>query len=572
MTQFALAWSMAALFFAASAIAQDAAAPSAASSAKVASPPVRNEPAILGVGGDRHAFLALRDDQPPRRSPGLMPGPGAVQSDADKPTWLLYHLPATADLGSVFNTGGRRLTQLPVTWTVSNESLIFFFRETTEEGESVTRVRRLTVRAQSPLGVYAYEPAGRFEALPPLAPGHPPIAAATADGAVFLLALDTTGSETGASAKIALFRLGRTAWSPVALPGDMAFIPTQTAPTIFPWGGGLGLRPQSTTRDDNTLWRIDRARALADDTSKADWTRVTAPIHSDDRLVGVANQLLAVRRTGADDAFEVSAIRDALRAHLAQVKTPAGAAVAPLGEQLVFAWTDKDTGGRLKLRIIDANTGRVSFDGFARTAAPISQQDVQVIVLIAGAVLLTALLFALRPEERAATTLLPVGRVPAPPGRRLLGALIDIAPAVGFASILWRAPVLHALGLPAASGESAPVGPPLTALGVWFTHSALSEWRWGRTIGKMLVRCRTITATGDKPSLKQAVLRSAIKTLAPPVTALLLLEKWRRHPGDLLAGTFVVLDAETVDDEDAAAKIARESDPDAATDSTAAGP
>ncbi|RMD60441.1 MAG: RDD family protein [Planctomycetota bacterium] len=519
-------------------------------SLRPALPPVRNTPAIAGVGGARHAFLAIRQQaQPPSR-----PSAPAVPPQPLPPHWRLYHLPAHEQPGSVFTMGDRSLSQPPDAWTVAGDSLVLFFNEQLEDGSVICRVRRLTARQSTTLGMYTYEPAGRFEALTPLPQGLLVLAAAASDaGELFVIAQRLPMGDVAAPAALSqqLTALRRAPssqrWTELRTPPGATLLRRPFA------AGSLAATRKALYLLDaaGSLWRLDLA-SRSDAQRPPAWTRAVTGLDPHGLLFAAPAQLLYVHRADSGELL-VQTLRNDLRANLATLQAPARAAVLLLGEQLHVAWTDPANQGRLRITAVDANTGRIVYNDFARTASPISPQDVRMIALLAAAALIAALLFALRPEEqlRTAPALLQK-RTLAPPSRRLAAAMVDIAPAAALASAIFSVSPLHAMGLPTLQGEAAPMLPPLLTLALWFAHSAISEWLLaGKTLGKAALRIRTLSQTGTPPTLRQAFVRSAVKALAPPITALLLIDPLRRHPGDMLASTLVVLDAEALPTDEA---------------------
>jgi hypothetical protein len=96
----------------------------------------------------------------------------------------------------------------------------------------------------------------------------------------------------------------------------------------------------------------------------------------------------------------------------------------------------------------------------------------------------------------------------------------------------------------------------IATIGVGLAHCTLGEWLFGRSLGKGLVGCRvfhvrlsrgadgTITPAVSKPTLWRALARNIVKWLLPPVAMAGLNLPDRRHRGDVVAGTVVVVIAE----------------------------
>ncbi|WP_232701868.1 RDD family protein [Halobacterium wangiae] len=94
--------------------------------------------------------------------------------------------------------------------------------------------------------------------------------------------------------------------------------------------------------------------------------------------------------------------------------------------------------------------------------------------------------------------------------------------------------------------------PAVVALALWLAlgvgYHALLEWRYGRTVGKYLVKIRATSADGSSLSLREAVVRNALRLVdwlplcyAVGIAAVLTSGRAQRL-GDRVADTVVVRD------------------------------
>lgn len=79
-------------------------------------------------------------------------------------------------------------------------------------------------------------------------------------------------------------------------------------------------------------------------------------------------------------------------------------------------------------------------------------------------------------------------------------------------------------------------------LSAWFNYFALSEWRWGQTIGKNAVGIEVVSAEGEPPRFGQASLRNLLRLVDLWAIGPIMIAAGERRQrlGDLAAGTLVV--------------------------------
>jgi hypothetical protein len=223
---------------------------------------------------------------------------------------------------------------------------------------------------------------------------------------------------------------------------------------------------------------------------------------------------------------------------------------------------------RMVVHEVSVFTGAEFFAGPARNEGLLTARDFQFLTLLVAGVMLAILVFVLRSDEHGVIPL-PTGVALATPTRRLVAAGLDVGlPVLVVCAVFRVAPEnLLSWGMFTNRDEAIP------ALAAWlltFGHCVIGEWRLGTTLGKKLVRVRVVeirkmpprpeepvpegreaneeeltaefgTAEVGRPSLKAAVLRNLFRWLVPPLTLLALVDDNWRHPGDVLAGTVVVV-------------------------------
>jgi len=489
---------------------------------------------LLGAGGDEHAWLLI----PRREDPTAAGRAAATRAN-------LYHLPGDEPAGTVFAAPGHRVGASPVAMAARRNRLILVFeaqpaRSEGQDGEKVRPVRLVETTGLAAGEVYRYSPADRYTVLAAM-PGDGRLAGLidSAAGPVALLRpADDAADRADSQPASRLLRLRDGEWKPIDLPSDIDESSQWRLTHVDDRIALYELRAEGGAR----LWRRDEGGE-----GPAVWTsEPIASIEPDAVLLAGEHGLFAVRRDSAGDvrivllrgesAYETATIADVPPEH----------ATLRLGETVIAAWIDEEAGGRLRLAVVSALHGRTLHRGEPRMPSPIRPEDVRFLALLLGALMLGVLVFLLRPESLSGEATVPAGWAPAPPSKRLIAAAIDLTVSGVAASLIWRAPLSESLDLRylllLQGGGAWPV---LTTLGLTLAHSAVSERLWGRTLGKAIARCRTVSVSGARPALWQSATRNAVKLVAPPLTALLLLDPLRRHPGDVLSGTLVIARADS---------------------------
>ncbi len=280
------------------------------------------------------------------------------------------------------------------------------------------------------------------------------------------------------------------------------------------------------------MWRLDAIEGA--------WRREA--LHEDaldPAVIALPTGLVLPERTGSGVTLRL--VRGERAHDLAHIETVgAEPAVARLGDNVAVFWTDGESPGRLSLAVVSGVTGRVLFEGPVRFGPPLTPADLRMVGFLLSAVMLGVLLFLLKPETPAQATP-PTGTRLADLPRRALAGIIDVVLAGGLSASVFNVGVAEAIDasqlLLLSGADSWPV---LVTTGIYLLHGTIAEAVWGRTIGKAVAGCRVASTRGDKVRLWQSAVRNLVKTLVPPLVALVIIDPNRRHPGDLLGGTIVV--------------------------------
>ncbi len=222
------------------------------------------------------------------------------------------------------------------------------------------------------------------------------------------------------------------------------------------------------------------------------------------------------------------------------------------------AASEEDLRLRYQIREISALTGRLLYSGPQTSGGLISVTQFQVLVLILVGVMVLIMVFVLRPDlPPGGAWVLPAGVALAEPARRVVATAIDLLPALLVASRMSGVGVGEFIAGSPDAGGGAGLLLLLGCLFGGFAHATLCEWLFGKSIGKTLVGCeviRVIWAKSDedgqlqparaRPGLWGAIARNVVKWGLPPLALGGLLTPERRHRGDIIAGTAVVIRVE----------------------------
>jgi hypothetical protein len=444
----------------------------------------------------------------------------------------------------------RWLSSMPDAIAAAGDTVFMVFPRGTSPGARTVLSLRAT---RSPRGEWGSGDASRLDALPVLRePGTLDGLVADPEGLWALLAQSSL-----AGRHVSLHVLSEGAWRTRDLPEPLRG-PDADASSLF------------LTRLDGRAAIVRFARGgpaawvwtpPADGHSQGAWREhVLAPLRAGGDVIACAGvDGSIVYALPADDAdLELRLLTDVLDWRLAR---PQGSrqplALIPLDAvgRVVVAWgtRDRGAGGRSPERVsyrlaeVSAWTGSVVYLGPARAVASVGVGEWRALAAGLIAFLLAILLFVLRPGA-AGKPDLPAGTRLAEPSRRLVAAAFDLALSCIIAARVLDLP-LGSILLPV--DMSAPVsgfGPALLALGISGLHATLGEAIAGRSLGKWITGCRVIAVGAPAPArsgigLRRALLRNVVRWGLPPLAMLGAADASRRHHGDLLARTAVVVDA-----------------------------
>lgn len=519
---------------------------------------------LPSAGGREHGVLALPTIlNPPPKPPRLTPGPPEpmppeAEDDAD-----IYHLPASQPPGTV--RPGPHLSRTPLLMAARDARIVMVYPSPSAEDPPAVRagsgakrrVESMTIASVTE-GMYAFEPVGREpEALASL-PGW-----GTVEGLVVLplgpaaLLRDARGAEAPA-----LLVLRGVEWSPAPLPDgpDAALpwrllalrdrvalveVPRQGESARVWWALAKDLQAAASEEAlTGPLWRQgSMAAPRASESLLAAGGQIIAASRADSDTVRL--RMLRVAE-GAEPDGEPHPSAEAAAYDLIDVPgVGSHYAVIPTGDRVNVVWM-RDSDRRLLVHSVSATTGRVLHEGFARTEPLVTGAELQRMVLLLGTVLLTILLFVLRPEaaDRQVITL-PDGAALSDPWRRIAAAMIDLLIPMALCAWVFGVPASDMAAAMVFSSSASLRGFVVFLLAVSLTvaHSALGEAAGGRTLGKALTACRSVSVSGATPSVWQALVRNTLKWLFPPLAMLMLVDPSRRHPADVAAKTVVIVRA-----------------------------
>ncbi|TVQ31244.1 MAG: RDD family protein [Phycisphaeraceae bacterium] len=512
-------------------------------------------PRLIGAGDSEHAWILIIPEE---------------EGDSPDALMRLLHAPGDAPPGSLIPVQTHRRAPTLVA-AGAGRLLLAFDPVSSAEAETPFRpVRTLRVEGTVAPGTYQYDPRGRFAALPPL-PG---------DGRLKGLVQTRTGAAAlirGGEGERLLWS-DRVSWRRAPLPDGLDHASDWR---LFPHDGAVAIL-ERTADGVATLWtgaESPAARPLDEQTSTVDppaqaradifdmtWSpRLVAITLQDETILAVGSSFIVVS-DGAEGEVILELVRGERRQELARLSEIGAVRTAVvLGEDVMIVWIDDDqldspATATLHTAVVSTVTGKTLHFGPAVRESPITMRDLTFLALLLSAVVLTILIFVLRPEAAMRVAIvLPPGTSLAEPWVRIFAALIDFLPGVLLAAFLWSMTPGEVLFQPFGQVGEEGLLPLFSALGVMFLHCAVSEWLTGRTLGKAMLRCRTVSVTGARLTLWQAVARNIIKVLAPPLILLILVDPRRRHLGDMVTGSVVITRAD--DPEDGAADS--NGDPDA---------
>jgi hypothetical protein len=497
--------------------------------------------AETGQCSESHAWVALPLPAGEGAILHLPPRIAAGQSDAD----------ADAEDGSV--RLGTRLSSMPEALAAWENRLWMVFPA---EGPAANRQRRVLTMSveRGPMdGSWSSPDAeGRLPALPSL-PGDQTLVAFAGAPRGPLALLRAEGPEP----KWSMLWFSGTQWVAVTPPGSWtasarvglaaapagAALVAMDAGRVMLWRGAV----------DGTTWRWREQAIKGGIEALPESKRIGAVLVRDQGLLTLRD---------ADKRLQVWSLDRSGSRLLTSVDTEGRpAAAVPLDQvgriAMVWAAAPREPAGvGLSARIVEVSalTGAVLYDGPAKVAGPVSSTELKLLALALVAVMAAVLVFVMQPDASGPELSLPRGFALAEPGRRFGAAAIDLLIVLAVVGRLRGIPLAEFAAPSAFFQDRGSVETVLMLIGVGFAYSTVSEWLFGRGIGKWVAGCR-VAAWGvgpadasaivvARPSLWRAAVRNVVRWVLPPLAISGLLSADHRHRGDLSAGTVVVVRVE----------------------------
>lgn len=512
---------------------------------------------------------------------------------------VMLHLPPRATVSAAGSEMGTvrpaaYLTAAPerlAAW--ANNVWLVFPSEPTRAGERMRRVAQVAAVRSAIGSLWVSAPEGRLRPLPSL-PGKGRLLgfAGSPDGPAALIDLPADEAEP---AEPVLFMLLEGAWEAVELPGPLRrlldadpawvrLVPLADGVGVLVFLGGTEAEMWVASASAEAR-RPRRASANEPPTAsmpRVQWTRRVhaiadpqgaggAPAPASD-VVAFGDQFVYAARAG-DGSVEVWLLAPGGAARLASLPEVSGRfAFVPLHDvgRVAVLWSEiippsgggpsgglvNPASGRRVHRIAEVSvmTGRVMYEGPARADSPVSGRDFQLLAMLLVGVMLVIVLFVLRPDSESEVFSLPSGLALAEPGRRVIAGLIDTAPALVLAIDITGARPADLFTLAGLLGEGDGVWAVAATLAIGFAHCTLGEWLFGRSLGKALTGCEVVAVSTARAgeggqiapvaarlTLAKAVARNFVRWAVPPLAIEGVSNPGRRHRGDLLAGTAVVI-------------------------------
>jgi uncharacterized RDD family membrane protein YckC len=352
----------------------------------------------------------------------------------------------------------------------------------------------------------------------------------------------------------------------IAENGTLAAEPNLSAPQLLAWhggdwkavplpnGAGLGESPRlaatgSTNRELCILTQVpdssNQSLLYQSSIDEGIWTSSKVPLKFFDivRFFSAMGQpMVALEQPGQNG--------DLTRMQIGYVRSSGVLALAELPRPAVpFELVGLDN--RLKLVERTATVMTIqSIDPMSGVLGPVETMEVQPVggklwqVSLVSAVVVSAILlvFLVRPVSSTPVTL-PRGLQVAGMAQRLTALAIDFAPGAAIAMATLGCTPLDLLQMPVMSMSFASGSPYLLMALVTSAHSTATEMVTGASVGKLIAGIRAASTTGERPGLRNLLVRNAVKFVSlmlPPLAMVALLNPHLQGLHDLVAKTIVV--------------------------------
>lgn len=479
---------------------------------------------LPSAGSSNHGWVVLPPSPDPTRSAGV------------------YHFPIDAPPATV--RLGPRLVRMPSSIAASGDRLYLVYDEAVLRaseppaagGEPIgpprRRVQQVAVRQGLAPLFYDYLPQGREPETLPNLPDRGALegVAATSAGPAALL-------REGDAVSIVLLR-------------DLDWEVVEPPPLESSAGAALLASPtrlmllERRPPDRAVLWWLPASEVA----SSGEWRSLELPLPDGaDRFLTAGEQVIAAAEDGS--TIRLWLLREGGAYPLAGIERPeAPHALFGAGLRIHLAWLQQEDSPRLMARVVSAVSGEIMHDGPVLTEPLVRGRELHTIALLLGFVLLTALIFVLRPQAGGRDAVaIPDGMSLAGPGRRFIALLIDAGPPLLISGAVFgvspKDMVLTAMLVPESVERDAAAF--LLGIAATIVHASVCDAFFGRSLGRLATSCRVASAAPGSARLRlwRAAARNAVVLLCPPLALFVLIDPLRRHPADVVTASVVVTPA-----------------------------
>ncbi len=483
-----------------------------------------------------------------------------LQFDAEMKDWILLHVPPRsgdgvlpAEDGSIRGVVRLAATPAKLAGLAAIDDAVYVLLDDFVDGAAQRRV--MMARAAVAGAGYVYEPVGRLASVPKLdATGEIEGFAGTCLGPAICVKGE---GRDGRVVKI----LVNGQWISYPLPRHLLAADRLTL--VPDQSGRLALFNAQTRELYWSIPKIDQSKEGSFEIAQWPSLQLTG-LSSNSTVVAVLGSEV-VASDSATGVFKLSRGGTAMRTLRVIEAAPAGAAVValPSSGRAVVMWSEVKTlpGNKVvqhtEMSEVSIHLGTEFYRGPSRKPAPLSTDDLRLLVVLLIAFMGSILVVLLRPIPDGKEPVLPEGASLAEPSRRALAGLVDLAIAATITlkafdiSLDQLTSISHWMSMPGIEIV-------LSIFIVGFVLSTMGEAMIGRSLGKLFSGCEVISllkVKGDEgdedeqATFRQILVRNAVKWLVPPIGLSILFDSGLRHRGDMLAGTAVVVWAPEEDDE-----------------------
>lgn len=473
-----------------------------------------SEPAFLATSSADHLWLLSRDPK----------------GSTEQPFQLRYH---NVSMGGPYLAGMRHLSNWPdFLLAVGDRMYVIWQRTDAAMGHEVASLR---VLHNPSFNAYYAMPQDRFETNASLPAGWLIALADHADGPVALLL--PSGDIKDAVAEPTLLQLQNAEWVNWPLPAEFdADRPTMLSSDL---DAGRRLILLQTNKADPETTDVFTA------TDNKGWSRaeIALNLNSVRSVRRATGRAVIVQNTTGQSDCRLGFLRPSEVLWFASFQ-PAAEAWQVVGLRSGLQLLRKQAASTATLTPIDSITGAL---GEAQELRPHKSQGGRIwfiALVMAGALGVTLLVMLIRPSKEATP---PKGLVPLPAMQRLASLAIDVFPAAVVTLLVTRCSIAELLQAPLITPKLIMSWQYIMLVVLTLLHTTISEMAKGTTLGKAMLGARVITYTGEKPTMKQVLIRALGKLMTfmvLPAAAIALFSRIAQGLDDLLAHTIVVHEPE----------------------------